>query len=137
MGKKKVRSGGAGKLPVKVKIQRGTIVVELTRTAAGLTDPDGREYETIETKNGLAYYLKHAHLSDSKVWLGICSNNKNHQFHTDNLPLKKDRKCGCGGEYVFTDLSSKDSTDVETSETKPTLTPQKKRSPNKRKPKAK
>lgn len=138
MGKKKVSPGRSKKLPDKVEVRRGIIVVELTRKGRKFFDSKGREYEAVERSDGsLAYDLKKAHLVTNKVLRGVCDKNPKHRIHTDVMPRSK--KCDCGGTYRFEDLMKleKDAPEGREASQAKSKPKTKVRTPSKRKDKSK
>jgi hypothetical protein len=101
MGKKKVSKGSGSH----ISFRQGTLLVELEKRGRKFFDTQGREYEALELFGRTVYKFKKATIGGGKMLMGICDQNKNHRSETDHMPKASDRKCRCGGNLIFEDIT--------------------------------
>ncbi len=86
-----------------ISFREGTVLVELEKRGRKFFDKKGREYEALELFGRTVYKLKKATIGGGKLLMGICDQNKKHHSETDIMPKASDRKCRCGGTFIFED----------------------------------
>lgn len=101
MGKKKVSKRSDSN----ISFRSGILLVELEKRGRKLFDSQGNEYEGCKLFGRTVYKLKKAIIGGGKLLMGTCDRNKKHHSETDTMPKASDRKCRCGGNLIFEDIT--------------------------------